>query len=365
LRSQKFGIEIEMTGLTRETAAGAIAEYFGTTASFVGGFYNAYSVRNRANGEWKVMSDASIRCESRRHTDAGGKYSVEVVSPVCSYDDIEDVQKIVRALKRAGAIVNDSCGIHVHVDAAPHTPRTLKNLVNVIAAKEELLYKALRVHVSRERYCGRINERFLSDLNRCRPETMDGMTQIWYRGRNGSNIHYEDSRYHGLNLHSVFYRGTIEFRLFNSTLHAGEVKSFIQLCLAISHQALIQQRASHARTRSENEKYTFRTWLLRLGLIGDEFKSARLHLLKNLEGNIAWKDPEQAEKQKARLLDNRQREERAALAGTDMEDQCDPPDDAVRMESSPDSPAISVMSSTEYCLDADEYEEEINVSMSM
>ena len=34
------------------------------------------------------------------------------------------------------------------------------------------------------------------------------------------------------------YKGTIEFRLFNSTLHAGEVKSAIQLCLAISHQAL-------------------------------------------------------------------------------------------------------------------------------
>lgn len=98
--------------------------------------------------------------------------------------------------------------------------------------------------------------------------------------------------------------------MFNSTLHAGEVKSYIQLCLAISHQALVQQRAMRTRTQSDNEKYTFRTWLLRLGLIGDEFKTARQHLLKNLEGNIAWRDPAQARRQKERL--HQQRLEQAA-----------------------------------------------------
>lgn len=59
------------------------------------------------------------------------------------------------------------------------------------------------------------------------------------------------------------------------------------------------------KTHSSNEKYTFRTWLLRLGMIGDEFKTARTHLLKNLDGNIAWKDPAQAEKQKERLEQRR------------------------------------------------------------
>ena len=36
-------------------------------------------------------------------------------------------------------------------------------------------------------------------------------------------------------------------------------------------------------------------------MIGDEFKTARQHLLKHLEGNIAWKDPAQAQRQKERL----------------------------------------------------------------
>lgn len=102
--------------------------------------------------------------------------------------------------------------------------------------------------------------------------------------------------------------------MFNSTLHAGEVKAYIQLCLAISHQALVQRGASRIKTQPENEKYTFRTWLLRLGLIGDEFKTARQHLLKNLEGNIAWRDPAQAEAQKARLAAKRLAEQEAQSA---------------------------------------------------
>jgi hypothetical protein len=92
----------------------------------------------------------------------------------------------------------------------------------------------------------------------------------------------------------VFSKGTCEWRLFNGTTHAGKIKSYIQLCLAISHQALTQKSASRQKTASSNEKYTFRTWLLRLGMIGDEFKTARLHLLEHLDGCIAWKDPEQA-----------------------------------------------------------------------
>jgi hypothetical protein len=144
---------------------------------------------------------------------------------------------------------------------------------------------------------------------------------MWYNGASRRYQHYDDSRYRALNLHSVFSKGTIEFRLFNSTLHAGEVKSYIQLCLAISHQGLVQKSASRARTQSENEKYTFRTWLLRLGMIGDEFKTARLHLLKNLEGNIAWKDPAQAEEQKKRLAALHDAHGVSPEAPTDLENQ--------------------------------------------
>lgn len=328
MRTQKFGIEIEMTGITRAAAAQVIAGHFGTSATHVGGGYDTYTVRDNDNRQWKLVSDSSIHRESRRGSSSNGAYSVEFVSPICKYEDIETIQELIRKLRTAGAKVNDSCGIHIHVDASPHDVKTLRNIVNIMAAKEDLLYKTLKVNVHREHYCAKADTRFLDELNAKRPTSMDTMESIWYNGRSGRNFHYDESRYHGLNLHSVFSKGTIEFRLFNSTLHAGEIKSYIQLCMAISHQALVQKSASRIKTQSSNEKYTFRVWLLRLGLIGDEFKTARHHLLKNLDGNIAWKDPAQAEAQKQRLAEKRLAESVAQA----MEQAPAPPESAEEME---------------------------------
>lgn len=310
MRTQKFGIEIEMTGITRAQAAQVIAGYFHTTATHVGGGYDPYTVRDSENRQWKLVRDSSINCQSRRGRTGNDDYSVEFVSPICRYEDIETIQELIRKLREAGAKVNSSCGIHIHVDATPHTVKTLRNIVNIMAAKEDLLYKALEVRPAREEdYCRKADTRFLDEMNHKKPKSMEQFERMWYNGSSRSHRHYDSTRYHALNLHSVFSKGTIEFRLFNSTLHAGKVKAYIQLCLAISHQALIQKGATRSKTQSPNEKYTFRTWLLRLGMIGDEFKTARKHLLDNLDGNIAWRDPAQAEAQKERLAAKRLAEE--------------------------------------------------------
>ena len=136
MRSQNFGIEIEMTGLTRCAAAKIIAGHFGSEAVHVGGGYDSYTIRDTQNRQWKIVSDASIHCRNRRNESASRDYSVEFVSPICRYEDIETIQEIVRKLRSGGAKVNDSCGIHVHVDASSHTPKTLRNIVNIMAAKE-------------------------------------------------------------------------------------------------------------------------------------------------------------------------------------------------------------------------------------
>jgi hypothetical protein len=139
LKNQNFGIEIEMTGITRSTAAKVIAGYFHTDATHVGGCYDAYSVRDNDGRMWKIMRDASVRCENRSGQNASSLYSVEFVTPICNYDDIETIQELVRKLRGAGARVNLSCGFHCHIDASRHTPKTLRNIVNIMAAKEDLL----------------------------------------------------------------------------------------------------------------------------------------------------------------------------------------------------------------------------------
>ena len=263
LKEQRFGIEIEMTGITREAAAETVAEYFGTRSRYIGTYYDAYAALDPEGRQWKFMSDGSIDAQKR----AGGKkisadreYQTEMVSPICRYEDIVSIQEIVRKLKERGAFVNKTCGIHVHIDASPFDARTLRNITNIMASKEDLIYKALQVSVSREHsYCQKVEQRFLEELNRKKPKTLDGVERIWYGGDSRRDTHYDDSRYHCLNLHSVFQKGTVEFRLFNGTLHAGKIKAYIQFSLAIGAQALNQSCASRRKTQTTNEKYTFRT----------------------------------------------------------------------------------------------------------
>ena len=96
-----------MTGITRNAAAKIIAKHFGTEASHVGGSYDAYTVGDGSGRRWKVVSDGSIRCQARGERTASRLYSVEVVSPICKYDDIETVQTLIRELRKGGAKVND------------------------------------------------------------------------------------------------------------------------------------------------------------------------------------------------------------------------------------------------------------------
>ena len=294
MRTQRFGIEIEMTGITRKKAAEVIAEYFGTESFYLGTYYKTYGAKDRQGRTWKATFDSSIIAQKKsggRTVRAADEYKCEVVSPILTYEDMADLQEIIRQLRHKGAFVNSQCGIHIHVDASRYTPRTLRNLVNIIASKEDILYKALRIDPARMRWCKKTNERLIEAINRKKPQTMEALKDIWYAGSTrGRDEHYNDTRYHGLNLHSTFTKGTVEFRLFNSTTHAGEIKAYIQFCLAVSHQALTQKKASARKTVTDNEKYAFRCWMLRLGLSGDEFKTCRLHFLKHLEGNSAWRN---------------------------------------------------------------------------
>lgn len=294
MRTQRFGIEIELTGITREDAAKVIAEYFGTESYYIGTYYKTYGAKDRKGREWKATFDSSIVAQKkirRQVTSAGDEYKCEIVSPILTYEDIPDLQEVIRQLRHKGAFASEKCGIHIHVDASRYTPQTLRNMVNIIASKEDILYRALQIDPARLYYCKKVNEKLIETINQKKPKTMGQLKDLWYaEDPNGDrNKHYNSTRYHGLNLHATFTKGTVEFRLFNSTTHAGEIKAYIQFCLAVSHQALTQKFASPRRTVTDNEKYAFRCWMLRLGLIGNEFKTCRLHLLKHLEGNSAWR----------------------------------------------------------------------------
>lgn len=306
IKDQCFGVEVEMTGITRRQAADALAEYFGTTPQYLGTYYDTWGVTDPEGKVWKLMSDGSIKPErktangytSRFEAGIGSRdYQVEMVTPKLTYAELPKLQECVRRVKRAGAKANKSCGIHVHVDAANHNRQSLKNLIGIMYSKEDILFKALQVNEERAvQWCQKVREPMLQQARKLSSDETKNLTQledIWYEGFENDgrtrHDHYNRSRYYALNLHSVFYRGTVEWRCFNSTLHAGKVAAYVNLCLAISAQAIAQRSTVMRKTHSENELFTFRVWLVRLGLNGEEFKHTRDHLLAHLEGDRAWR----------------------------------------------------------------------------
>jgi len=302
IKRQKFGVEIECTGLTRSAAAKAVAKVLGGTPDYFGGSYDRYDVYDNQGRIWKIMSDSSIRCTTKDGTSASKRYSVELVTPILEYDDMATLQEVVRSIRRSGGVCNESTGIHIHIDFEPYDPQKLRNLVNIFASKEDMLYQALQVNANRENtYCKKVDKHFVEELNKIKPNDLQTIKRLWYGDDREYHPHYDSSRYRCLNLHPVFTDNNIEIRAFNSSLNAGVLRAYISLVLAVSNQALTQKSASPRVTTSENPRYTFRCWLIRIGLNGDEFKNCRKHLLSHLEGNIAWLHPEDAIKQRERL----------------------------------------------------------------
>lgn len=299
MKMQTIGVEVEMNNITREKAARKVAEFFGTAAWYAAGEYGymTWACKDQQGRVWKFQRDISI------HGPEAEK--CEMVTPILIYEDIETLQAIIRLLRKAGAKSSPSrgCGAHIHIGKGNHTPKTLRNLVNIMAAHEEQIGRAIRIDAGRTgQYCRVVDPRFLDQLNKRKPTTMTELADIWYAGNHaniGRTAHYNESRYHMLNLHATFTKGTIEFRLFQfadpsngkqNGLHAGELRAYIQLCLAMSQLAKMVKTASPKPQQTDNEKYAMRCWMLRLGFIGDEFKTAREILLRNMEGNASWRN---------------------------------------------------------------------------
>lgn len=297
MKEQTIGVEVEMNKIDREEAANLAARYFGTgQVKWTPDGYDTHSAIDGQGREWKFQRDGSIHGPENERC--------ELVTPILKYEDLELLQGLLRVLRKAGAKSDATrgCGIHIHIGVKGHTPESLRNLANIMKSHEGLLIDALKIDERRVReYAQTVNSKFIEELNSKKPKSMKALEDIWYKTNNADinrTAHYNRSRYHMLNYHAIFTKGTIEFRLFQfdkpedgkqNGIHAGQLKSYVQLCLALSQLAKELKTASPKPQQKENPKYAMRTWLLRLGFIGDEFKTARNFLTKRLEGNAAFR----------------------------------------------------------------------------
>lgn len=272
LKSQKFGIEIELTGISKSEVREVLS-----------GYLYGYQYRG-----WTVKGDSSILAKQKINGclyDAGSEYRVELVSPILGYADIPVLQEIIRRIRKRGGISDAAyrCGIHIHVSDDGHNEVTLRNLIRLMVSKQYLLQKALMIPDSRlESYCQYVNIQLAKRSER-KFRDMHALQKSWYDS---------STRYSMLNLSSMFDGKGIEFRLFNGSMHSGKVKAYVQFSLALAQAAKDLTRCCSKEPKNyENDRYAMRTWLLRLHLIGDEFKTCRKFMLENLSGESAFADP--------------------------------------------------------------------------
>lgn len=304
IKNQLFGVEVEMTGITREKATRLVAEVLGTVPSHPeSNCYHTRTIADQAARKWKIMRDSSITPIRNDDTiEPLDEYRVEFVTPPLNYSDIELLQNIIRKLRENGAKAHSSCGIHIHVDGANHTAASLRRLVNFMTARQDLIYEALQIGDRESNWCHKLNKTLLDAMKKDKNLTKEKAEEIWYSRANDGycggidHQHYNATRYHGVNLHSFFTKGTVEFRLFNSTLHAGKIKAYIQFCLAVSAWAITSQEKIVFRSMdgyTPEQKVTIMRNILthRLGLYGDEFKTCRLHLMTPLKkaAGMTWR----------------------------------------------------------------------------
>ena len=154
-----------------------------------------------------------------------------------------------------------------------HTGRTLKNVLNMIYSKQHLIVKALEL---KEHF---IDESFIKNLNSKKIETLEefqyAVTDLGTDGLKG--------------LYFDFDKGIFTFKLLGEDITNEKVKAFMELLSVINLNAQRLKYASYKQSQEDNPKYAFRTWLIRLGMNGDEYKGTRKTLLSNLDGNSAFR----------------------------------------------------------------------------
>lgn len=230
---RKFGIELEL-GLQPGCSIHQVSDAL--RAAGLGGATHGYSGHSQTH--WVVKLDGSVN------------NGVEVVSPPLDFDDPAaraQVDTAIAAIKDYTKPV-PAAGIHVHIESRDLTPRQVAGVARTFSHFEDVLYRLASsgwrtIRPGTRQYAYPLTEGQVQQLAKAKTEE-DVRSAYYGRGGSFAAGHGHHSRYCGLNLHSHFYRGTIEFRIFNSSLNRKRVQTYIAICMAVVQDA----RNGHLRS---------------------------------------------------------------------------------------------------------------------
>ena len=166
-----------------------------------------------------------------------------------------------------------------------HNGVTLRNLVNLLYSRGKLIGKATGGHFHVEEG---LVEKLKDDS--CTFAIMNFINAVSdYEAEHGAALE-------GLKITTE----KVTFTGFPTAPDHEHLTAFAQLAVLMNQQAISQKRIQAKDVNDENEKYALRTWLLRLGMNGPDFKETRKILMENLSGHAAFRTDEEAQKFLAR-----------------------------------------------------------------
>jgi len=175
---------------------------------------------------WKDAYDGSIGGESGREF---------IMEPEFGDDALKKISIFCSWLRDEEFFVDNTCGLHVHTDAYYMGIEQLKGILLVARALEPFIYKMIPKHRMESRYSkpmDEIDSKIILGVKNARD-----FCDLWYYRMNNTQAtteKYNDSRYRGLNLHSRFLHGTIEYRYHHGTISDYYINNWILFCLSIS-----------------------------------------------------------------------------------------------------------------------------------
>ena len=247
--------------MERKEIVKALGEHFGVEPKYMGAPSFAYQI--------KTAEETYTIDRAGKITTSEGK-EVEIESILN-----EEIEK-----KTSEPAAAETATFEIAVPMEGNTGITLRNLVNMIYSKQGLIKKSLGLTANI------IEDDFCIGINEAKTETLEDLkTAIEGIG---------EKRCPGIAFD--FNNNTITFKFLEGEASPEKVKAYTQLVALLNQNAKTLKHVSAKAKDTDNDKFTFRVFLIRLGMIGDEYKDTRKILLENLEGNSAFRSGKKPDK---------------------------------------------------------------------
>lgn len=245
--------------MDRKEIVKALSEHLGVKAEYMGVPSFAYQIET---GEEIYIIDRAGRITNAE----GMGFELEAILNSAVEVQEQEERAVIEEIKETEP---KNLKLEIGVPMEGHTGISLRNLVNMIYSKQALIQKSLGIEESI------IAEEFIKELNEAKIFTIDDFKKAIAGKENSIQIEFD------------FEEQRIGFNFIKA--ETENIASYTQFIELLNQSAKELKHTSYKAKSTDNPKFTFRVFLIRLGMIGDEYKDARKILLEKLEGNGAFR----------------------------------------------------------------------------